>query len=604
MAADSPGALDRRRLLQLGGAAVGASTLGRSTGTAEAFAAATAEPVSMAMHIHSSFSEGTASMDAHLDQARQLGVDVIWWTDHDFRQSAHGYRQAIEFDGASEPADAWALTWEGATAGAVSNAAHTFVTSPNSSGSAGGGSMRTQVRSAPGPEWGTYLVEAKSQNFMYSTSYADTTVSIDVRPQRLDADGRLLVEIGSSYRPASGGRPAGLYRIQYRIGDEEGYSLEEEGLLGVVGVPAGAAERFQRLALRPRRDHARLWPDTVADDASLWRIRFGVRSRNGATVVGHFDRLRFERDRATSADGAALLLRTVEQYRSRYPDVSQFAASEVSLVLHLNSFGGDGTLPTYDSPVSVKDSSVRAQRDMVAFLRSHGATVCINHPLPGGPDGATDLARRLIRHDGMGAQVIEIGTGADVDTLAKAFDAAARNAVFLTANGSSDDHDGQDWLSGQRWLTRVWSPTRRRQDLCAALEAGRAWFYDPLWWDGLLDLQIDGTTTMGGVHFTAHSSVELEITATALPRDSTLEVVVGHCDLAGAGQPTPRNRSIVVPAADIVAGTWSRTMSRHAGVYVRAAVRRDGGEIIGFSNPVWVLPPSRRKDVVVPAARR
>ena len=69
-----------------------AGSIGIPTGTAGAFAKPSRDPVSMAMHIHSSFSEGIASMDAHLYQAHRLGVDVIWWTDHDFRKMAHGYR--------------------------------------------------------------------------------------------------------------------------------------------------------------------------------------------------------------------------------------------------------------------------------------------------------------------------------------------------------------------------------------------------------------------------------------------------------------------------------------------------------------------------------
>jgi hypothetical protein len=39
--------------------------------------------VGMAMHIHSSFSEQYASMDAHLLQAQANAVDVLWWTDQD-----------------------------------------------------------------------------------------------------------------------------------------------------------------------------------------------------------------------------------------------------------------------------------------------------------------------------------------------------------------------------------------------------------------------------------------------------------------------------------------------------------------------------------------
>ena len=53
------------------------------------------DTVSMAMHIHASWSEGTASMQAHLDQATKTGIDVLFWTDHDFRLAEHGYPDVI-----------------------------------------------------------------------------------------------------------------------------------------------------------------------------------------------------------------------------------------------------------------------------------------------------------------------------------------------------------------------------------------------------------------------------------------------------------------------------------------------------------------------------
>src|SRR5919109_652925 len=47
---------------------------------------------SMAMHIHSSFSEQTGSMDAQLFQAARNAVDVVWWTDHDHRMDSLYYK--------------------------------------------------------------------------------------------------------------------------------------------------------------------------------------------------------------------------------------------------------------------------------------------------------------------------------------------------------------------------------------------------------------------------------------------------------------------------------------------------------------------------------
>jgi hypothetical protein len=67
------------------------------------------QAVRMALHIHSSFSEGPATMMTHLDQAQRHKVDVIWWTDHDFRMEGYGYTKAIACDGTAE---GQGLTWK------------------------------------------------------------------------------------------------------------------------------------------------------------------------------------------------------------------------------------------------------------------------------------------------------------------------------------------------------------------------------------------------------------------------------------------------------------------------------------------------------------
>jgi hypothetical protein len=185
------------------------------------------------------------------------------------------------------------------------------------------------------------------------------------------------------------------------------------------------------------------------------------------------------------------------------------------------------------------------------------------------------------------------------------FDIAARNAVFLTANGSTDDHDGEDWLDvGRRWLTSVWSPSHRASDLCEALKAGRAWFYDPLYWRGAFDLLVAGNTKMGAVHLTKSHQVELQVTATQLPRGSSLELIIGRCDLAGVGHLAALNKRTSISATHVVHGQWSTNVTRGQGVYVRATVRSHQHQIIGFSNPVWVLPHHLGEQIQIPASRR
>lgn len=592
--------LDRRRLLKLAaGGALGIGTIGLPSPVGASAPRAAGDPVTMAMHVHGSFSEGSASMDAHLHQAQRLGVDVVWWTDHDFRVSALGYRTAIGFDGETEYESGCSWTWVPYSSGALT-AGHDFISDPHSPNE-DGGALRLRTSASLDGSWATYLLEGKAWNYTYCTSYVDTVLELDVLPELTGPDAQVVVEIGSSYRPATAGRAAGLYRLQYRIGDVAGRWLEDEGRLGVVAVVAGAPAGWQRVRMDLRADHAALWPDTVAGDASIKQFRVGVRARNGATAQGVVDRLRFRRSRQSIADGMALLRGLVRDYRGRYPGITQYAASEVSLVNHLNAFGGDGTLPTYDTTVPVKDETVSAQRNMVRFLKGHGAVVSINHPTPG-----TDLARTLVTTRGLGAQVIEIGTSRQVETLAQAYDTAARNAVFMTASGVSDDHGGSDWLdpSDPRWITGAWTASSSSGDLCAAMSAGRAWFFDPLWWRGELDLLVDGRAPMGGVLLTRHRNVSVRVTATRLPSDSSLELVIGRCDRAGATQLQPVNRSVVVPARQVVRGRWSTDVDRGGGIYVRAMVRRAGGSVVGFSNPTWVLPARLEGDVPVPRARR
>jgi hypothetical protein len=595
--------LDRRSFLAAGGL-VGIGTIGVPIGAdTEVFPKVVTDPVSMAMHIHGSFSEGIASMDAHLEQARRNGVDVIWWTDHDFRRTAHGYRQAIAFDGQHESEGHWDLTWNTVKSGALANSDMSFVSSPANPNESGQ-KMRVTATAKPGADWTTYELEAKAQNSSYSTSYCDTTVALDVMLVSGGSDARIVMEIVSSYHPARAGRPAGQYRIQYRIGGPVGRSTEQRGLVGVVGLPSIDADSWHRITLDPRADHAALWPDTIADDASLWRLRLGVQVRSGGSATALFDRLTFHRGRDSSVDPVAKFASIVDAYRERFPLLTQYAAAEISLVLHLNAFGGSGRLPDYGSAQAVKDTSLAAQRDMVTWLHGQGAVVSINHPMAGaaGPD---DLARRLITTRGQGADVIEIGTGRDPFLMGRIFDAASRNGVFLTANGTTDDHRGTDWMGKRRrWLTRVWAPTKRQADLCAALRSGRAWFYDPLRWDGLLDLNVGGTTPMGHVRFTKRGIVEVSALATDLPPGSHLRLIIGKCDQAGPNHLAPVNRAVVVAARNLRRGRVTTPVRIGVGVYVRAMVVLASGRVAGFSNPLWILPDAKRDTVHVPANRR
>ena len=589
--------INRRQVLALGAAAgIGAAFLPTAVSTAVAAPLKNGRrSVSMAMHIHSCFSEGTASMDAHLQQATELGVDVIWWTDHDFRMQALGYRKAVRFEGLDEPENGLTWSWNRITAGQLASSSTTFVTEPHSPDEPGK-AMRLQALAAT-PAWGELLYEGNAWNTTYTTSLAATVLELDVLSENVGANAEIIVRVLSSYRPATAGRPAGRYALEYRIGAQEGRWTENQGLLGVVAIPATGA--WQRLQLDLQSDVAALWPDIVSADSGIYRLRVGVRSRNGAQVAAVLDRLRFNRTRRAGNESVQLQDEMMREYALRYPNVVQFHGTEVSLVRHLSSYGGDFTLPDYGDVAPKKNTAVPAAIDMVDFVHARRGLVTFNHPLEDAPTGA-ELAKLLIETNALGADMVEVGSKEDFGESVFGYDAAARNGVFVTATGVSDDHGGADWVGQkQRWITSVWSDSTRQADLFSALRGGRAWFWDPQFWRGELDLKVHGSVPMGGVAISPAAKVPVQIDVTELPADAQVVLIVGEVDYAGTADPTPATTEQLVTLNKSGQGTV--VIPTQSSRYVRVELRRPDGAVIGFSNPVWILKEQPKN--AIPAER-
>jgi hypothetical protein len=590
--------LSRRNVLKIGAA----TGMGAALAAAAMPAVAAAEPakgsraVSMAMHIHSVFSEGTASMDAHLQQAAALGVDVIWWTDHDFRMQGIGYRNAVHFDGLSEPENGLDWDWTKVVEGKLSSQATNFVAEPHSPEEPGK-AMRLAA-TASSASWGGLLYEGTAWNSTYTRSLAATLLEVDVMAERVGPDAELIVRILSSYRPATAGRPAGRYTLEYRIGQQEGRWTENQGLLGIVGILAQPGQ-WQRVTLDLGADVAALWPDIVAADSSIYRLRVGARSRNGAPVSGLFDRLRFNRGRVAGNSAVFLQDEMMREYARRYPNIVQFHGTEISLVRHLNSFGGDFTLPDYGNAGPQKVKSVPKAIEMVDFVHAHNGLVTFNHPLEDAPSGP-ELAKLLISTHSLGADMVEVGSKEDFGESVFGYDAAARNAVFVTATGTSDDHGGADWVGQkQRWVTSVWADSTSEADLFASLRAGRAWFWDPQFWRGELDFTVQGSVPMGGVVVTPAEKTPVQIIISDLPQDAGVFLVVGEVDYAGVADASPATTA--QPVVLNPQGKATVVVPTSTSRYVRVELRNPAGAVIGFSNPVWIL--KEKPAHPIPAAR-
>lgn len=556
------------------------------------------DAVSMAMHTHSCFSEGGsyadggggASMMAQLEQAQEAGVDVVWWTDHDWRMQAYGYYDGIAFDGTAEGGG---LQWIVQNEGTVTGAAHAFVAEPRSPAEPGKAMRVSAV--GPGADWGTSYLFGKGGNSFYSTNISDTTLSVDVLAESVGPDVGLVVAVETSYRPATARRPAGVYVLEYRVGSQPGRRLDGP-LTGVVEVKAGVG--WQTLEMNLLADVKAFWPDLVAEDSGLARLRFGARARHGAHSSAVFDHLVITRTRDQKTWPVRTQRQLMRRLGRRYPDITQVLGAEVSMIRHLNVFMEDFELYTYPPTGKAPklDNSVEAAERVIGWYHDRGALVQYNHP----PTSRVEL----VETRALGADLMEVPNAVGDFNVTRdridLYDVAARNAIFLTATSQIDDHAGRDWVGKPHlYLTSVWSSSKSVRDLLAALASGRAWcHHQSLWPAGRLDLRYRRSSAMGQVLRTSSRGVRVDVVAQGLPNGATVQVILGLCDRTGATESSVLRHEY--PAAAFVSGPVSVDVS--SGHYLRVETYDADGILLGLSNPFWVLP--QHSDIAVPGPRR
>lgn len=557
-------------------------------------------PVSMSMHTHACFSEGGsfadggggASMMAQLDQAVKSGVDVIWWTDHDWRMEAYGYYDDIAFDGTGEGGG---LGWVAQNSGAVSNARHAFIDDPHSPDEPGR-ALRVAA-TGPSTQWGVSYLWANTGNSFYSTNISDTTLEIDVLGERIDPDAELVIQLETSFRPATGGRPKGIYILEYRLGSETSRQLETP--LTAVVTTASAGE-WQTLRMNPLDDVKRFWPDLIAEDSGLARLRFGVRARNNATAQGVFDHLVINRTRDPLMWPVKLQRDLMRRLGKQYPTVTQLLSTEVSMVRHLNVYMENFELYPYPprGKAPTLDNTVEGTEKVVQWYHDRGALVQYNHP----PINHAELvATRALGTDMMEVCDVKGDFTVTNDRLAQ-YDVAARNAIFLTATSQIDDHVGQNWLGQSHlFVSSLWANSKSVGDLLLAMASGQAWFqHQRLWPTGQIDMTVGNNRAMGRVIQTDADTIPVDIFVADLPESATVQVVVGLCDRNGETAPSiMRNPH---PAGAFPGGTMRYDLDRQNGRYLRVEVYDSSGVLLGAGNPLWLLPAGA--DIQIPNARR
>lgn len=561
----------------------------------------------MAMHLHASASEGAGSVRSHLAQAAANGFEVAWFTEHDWRRHRVLFRRSYSFTAnESQVGGTWTVPRMGTVGAAVSGSGGTLVATPVSPNdpSARKGSLRMKVTST-GTTAATVrnrIDAAGASRANFRGRIAGRTLLVDVNPVRAGVDAWGEVFLRLSHTPALAGRPAGVRTLLYRLRtDVTTLARSATGLAGVVDVPVRAG-RWQTITLDPLADAGTIWSGAPPEDNSLNEIEFHAVSRRRAVSDHLFGYLRFvER---TGYDPIGVESALLERYRADVPGVLGLNGTEISLGPHTNQYGGPQDPFDYGSPTSLRTGLGDVRADVVAHIHGLGGLASINHPFVPGEGGyeptPTALAANLIATRLDGADLLEVGyaTRGLHGTLAAhlaVWDAVSRNGLFVTGNGVSDDHSGQNWARQKnRFYTGAWATEVAERPLLDALAVGRCYGGFLGGFTGSVDMAL-GPAPMGSVVVGAAPTRTLLVDVRGLPTGAAVQVLRGDVDYAGAGSPTSNTQVVRTLGASDLDGGWSSDVGTDGDCFYRLQVVDGSGSVLAFGQPTWALTELRER---------
>lgn len=573
---------------------------------------------SVQLHTHGPLSEGSGSMEWHHSFARDLGVDAIWWTDHDWRVVASNHTVRFDFENTTYIAseDLFQEPDEASPGDFRLLERYTFLPGDyrkavvDTLAYEGTHSLLLALQDATGTPLPKTLdvrqTGSRKQN-MYSLAHRPR-IRFALFPEILDpATDRFVLNLTLSERQGS------RHRLRYVVGsmtDEPAYSIPLSYVLG----------QWNTYEVDPLADAVAIWTaggeDSLrAADNSLFEIRLQLRTQSGGGPQVFFDDLQYEPDPA--ADGDAMLAWTQAEgdyLESLEPGTEHFVGSEISRYRaqpHMNSYTPGPFLVDY-SGTGYADSLYYA----VDQIHAVGGIVSYNHPWGTGVYGDLSESQEskeqriewmtgvLVGNRMYEADLLEVGYrwrhGIQVDGHLSLWDALLATETFVTGIGTTDSHGTIPFHGWAPWapsgafennfVTWVWSPQLTEIDLIEALDSGRAWFGDPWIWQGGLDLMTTDGFPMGRAIVTDAPSHDLQVEITNFPADT--DVFLRQVEIVGGTtSPTPLNvlrEELLV--GTVTGGTFEAQVTVDTTVpsFVRVEMRSPT-EAFVYSNPVHFL---------------
>jgi len=328
------------------------------------------QPMGAQLHLHGSLSEFDGTMMYHTAQAEALGVDLIWWSDHDALISMMNRSRGFDWDEGSmgETLEVADLSLE-----------HGFSVGSNTLGNAsqqvlpGGPSgqgyyLQMEGEGKVDSDWRAMRLRYVGEFFAHQLPLlSDATVQLSVNPTTaLGDDWRFQVVF-----LLSGNMGGTRNNIVYYLANED---LTVHNDVDTLYVPMTAPQGVWTTWTMPiSADAEAYFPEM--DDQSAQTIYVELMARNSAAASIDVDDLVY----AWSLEDEKLRQRQVEVLADRYSDgnVTHFVGQEITLVddgKHVNPLGEDIPLPDYHA------TGTLSLREATNYVHDHGGVAVCNHP--------------------------------------------------------------------------------------------------------------------------------------------------------------------------------------------------------------------------------
>ena len=499
----------------------------------------TADPwYSTQLHIHSwSNHNGAtqpASVQMHSAWANSVGLDVIWWTDHNpsFTQQndtnisfANATVDPVTLDVAI-PLPAGVPVW----------AIYNYVTKLEASVTGNGqpaaslnnGLLRLEMQAAAGAEVDrleyhtltTNDLELQGLDFTRPLP-TDPVLSFDAaRCDEGSSNSYAELQVALSWHNYGVARQQALvYRL---VPPTEPASVIASSDRVTTTVPLVGS----RVSL-PLLDHALALRD--GDDNAIQTMYFSVGAKNAAHAcldLGNFTL-------HSRAPAASQTWQSLSQVTARHA-----ATYGVTQLLSWEQFSGDRHLNPYlpaSSSLLPGVNDIQVQ-NFTPLIHHENGLVTINHPFGAGYGSAQPPADQEARVQALLSQMAPVKSWnadlieiyklrgrVDLEHHLRLWDLLVANGSSLCAVTTSDTHGGPFTLN-QAMVAWLNAPAPTRDNLLAALRNCRVFFGDLRLFDGVLDLHLDGIP-MGGVHRVQPGTAALFITLDPLPSGAQVKLV-------------------------------------------------------------------------------